>query len=289
MLWPWVLRYRAARIAARLERQRTFRPGEPHGLNGELIVSLTSYPKRFPTLHLTIKSLLNQSLAADRTILWLSPGENRLLPPAVRDLQSDRFEIRVYPLDLRSYAKIIPVLEQHPDATVVTADDDLYYPVDWLKDLVEIARRDPKVIVCHRAHKPAYDLDGRLKPYRQWSWNVPHARHEPCLFPTGVGGVLYPPGILHPDAVDRAAFTALAPHADDAWLFFMGRLAGARYTKTPHDFHLVTWLGSQTTSLMQHNVDGDGNDLQLQALEDRYGLLGAPRTDRKTLLSPSGG
>jgi hypothetical protein len=44
----------------------------PHNLPGELIVSLTSYPDRFPTLHKTVRSLLSQDMLADRTILWVA-------------------------------------------------------------------------------------------------------------------------------------------------------------------------------------------------------------------------
>ena len=41
--------------------------------NGEdkVIVSLTSYPARFDTIHLCIKSLMYQTIKPDKIILWL--------------------------------------------------------------------------------------------------------------------------------------------------------------------------------------------------------------------------
>ena len=36
-----------------------------------VMISLTSYPKRFPELDLCIKSLVNQRMKADRIVLWL--------------------------------------------------------------------------------------------------------------------------------------------------------------------------------------------------------------------------
>jgi hypothetical protein len=50
-----------ARFGAR-RRLRRPRPGKRHGLDGELIVSLTSYPARYDTLHLTLGCLLDQSI-----------------------------------------------------------------------------------------------------------------------------------------------------------------------------------------------------------------------------------
>lgn len=251
----------------------TYRQGRPHGLATLLIVSLTSYPKRYPTLDLTIKSLLDQSVRPDQIILWLSQSEYDALPHSVMALQSAAFGVRVYPPDLRSYVKIVPTLQAFPTATIVTADDDVYYPTDWLEGLVRVAGHNPGAITCHRAHRPTYHPDGRLRPYAEWVWNAPAQAEPESLFPTGVGGVLYPPGSLDPSVVDASIFMALAPHADDAWLFFMGHLAGSRYAKVPGDFHLLTWPGSQATSLMRQNVDNNENDRQINTLEQHFGII----------------
>lgn len=251
----------------------SFRPGEVHGLPGKLVVSLTSYPKRYPTLDLTLKSLLDQDVKPDLIVLWLTPDEHAALPASVTSLQSPALEIRLYPHDLRSYAKIIPSLEAFPDAYIVTADDDLFYPPHWLGALTRRVTSAGPCIVCHRAHRPTYYPDGALRPYADWVWNTPALPERASLFPTGVGGVLYPPRSLHPDVLDSATFLALAPHADDVWLFFMGHLAGSRYEKVPGDFHLLVWPGSQATSLMEQNVDNNQNDAQIKALEQRFGLV----------------
>ena len=36
-----------------------------------VIISLTSFPRRFPELDLCLKSLFNQEMKADRIVLWL--------------------------------------------------------------------------------------------------------------------------------------------------------------------------------------------------------------------------
>src|SRR3954466_7969070 len=68
--------------------------GRPHRLPGELIVSLTSYPPRYPTLAKTLKSLLAQDVWADRTILWLEEKDVSALPDDVRALTEVGLEVR---------------------------------------------------------------------------------------------------------------------------------------------------------------------------------------------------
>lgn len=91
--------------------------------------------------------------------------------------------------------KLIPALELWPDAWFVTADDDVYYPPDWLEQLVGQARRG--TVVGTRVHLAPLDPSGRLTPYGSWTMAT-HLLRAPSadtrLFPTGVGGVLYPPG-----------------------------------------------------------------------------------------------
>src|SRR6185312_7028817 len=100
---------RAEHAVARFTRQT----GRPHGLHGELIVSLTSYPARFGVLGKTIKSLLSQTIRPDRTVLWVAHNDFVEIPTAVRNLEQHGLEIRLCE-DIRSYKKIVPSLRQWP-------------------------------------------------------------------------------------------------------------------------------------------------------------------------------
>jgi len=119
------------RMACASWRLRHPRRGRAHNLGSELIVSLTSHPPRFPTLHLTLGCLLDQSFRADRVILWIAHDDMALLPAAVRKLERRGLEIRACD-DIRSYKKLVPALEAFPHAFIVTADDDLELAPDWL-------------------------------------------------------------------------------------------------------------------------------------------------------------
>lgn len=243
-----------------------------HGLPAPLIVSLTSYPPRFATLHLTLRSLLRQTVAPDQTILWIAHGDLPLLPRRVRDLEAEGLSIRSCD-DLRSYKKLIFALEQNPGAFIVTADDDIYYPPNWLEWLVGAFDPAEPTITCMRAHRLRTGPDGSIAPYRTWEWEV---RDESALrpsvdvMPTSGAGALYYPGSLHPDVTERAAFLQLCPTADDLWFYWMGRLAGSRYKVATKTFRLIAWPYPEDQTLAGENMAG-GNDRQIRALEEIFG------------------
>ena len=278
---PQHFRNRLGEIKAKLRVKQAeravarFRParGRPHGLPSELVVSLTSHAPRFPTLAKTLRSLLTQQIRADRTILWLEAKDLPDLPEDVKELTAAGLEIRTC-TNVRSYNKIIHTLLEFPAAYIVTADDDIYYPPDWLGVLVGGVLPGQNVIVCRRAHRPI-GRDGDFGPYSEWHWEfVTGGEVRDDLFPTGVGGVLYPPGSLALEVTDMASLKLLAPTADDVWLFCMAKRAGTRHRQVGGRFPLVSWAGSQEVGLEHLNVL-EGNDRQLRAVWRKYCASGS--------------
>lgn len=253
-----------AEIAARPEG-----PGRPHGLPGPLVVSLTSYPPRFGTLAHTLRGLLRQTVQPDRVILWLDRDDAPALPAEVSALGRAGIEIAFCP-PWRSYRKIVPTLQAHPDAFVVTADDDVYYPADWLERLVAAAAGGAGV-ACHRAHRVRLRPDGAPLPYAHWDHNIDAPETSDRVFLTGVMGVLYAPGALHPDVTRADIFTELCPTADDIWLHWMHRRAGVAATKIGGRSRIVEWEGSQAQSLRSGNLQGTANDAAIAAMIARFG------------------
>jgi len=241
-----------------------------HSLPGELIVSLTSYGPRFKSLRATLECLLCQSVRPDRVILWVAHEDLASLPKIVTALTGHGLEIRETG-DIGPYKKIIPALREFPAAFIVTADDDLYYAPDWLKDLIESWDGHRKQIVCHRAHFIRADGKGMLLPYNEWKQCVKKPKTSPVLFPTGGAGVLYPPESLAKEAVDESQFMGLAPRADDLWLYWMGRRAGAHYKLARRMHGILTWPGTQKIALRDENQGQNGNDIKIGNLIRHYG------------------
>jgi hypothetical protein len=252
-------------------------PARHHGLPAPLIVSLTSYAPRFRSLALTLQCLISQSVRPDGLLLWLADEDFDVLPAEVRALKLEGLEI-LRAVDTRSYKKIVPALAAHPEAFIATADDDVYYWPTWLEDLVSRYEPGSCDVLALRAHRIRLDAKGRPAPYINWRFNVREDEASPLIFPTGVGGVLYPPGSLHEDTTDVDKFMRLCPSNDDLWMFWMSRLAGAQSRKVGPRRAFVPWPRSQRVGLQHENLSpGAGFDAQIANMIAHYGWPLNPR------------
>lgn len=266
----WKRKRRVAAALAELEGRTV--TGRPHGLPAPLVVSLTSYPARFGTLALTLRAVLRQTVQADRVVLWLAAGDVGQLPPEVLALKAEGLEIGLCE-DIRSFKKIVPTLRETPESFILTADDDIAYGPTWVEDSVAAVDPSRPEVICHRARRILLQADGQPVPYVEWESNIGPAV-GPLVFSTGVSGVLYPPGVFHPDTCKAELFRELTPAADDVWLWWMYRMTGAVARKVGPPQRIVEWPGSQVTQLRQGNVAQNGNDRQIAAMIARYGFPG---------------
>ena len=91
--------------------------------------------------------------------------------------------------------KLVPALAEFKDAYIVTADDDIYYPRDWLSMLVSavnLERREG----CRRPARAMDRIRGRWLLCSIHMLEVAWERRTPAsarVLLTGVGGTLYPP------------------------------------------------------------------------------------------------
>lgn len=262
---------RAAWLAAALFRHP--RPGRPHGLGGPLIVSLTSYPPRYGSLHLTLRCLLSQSVQPDHVILWIAEADMSALPHRVLKLRGHGLTIRSFPRDIKSYKKLVPVLKEWPDAYILTADDDCGYPTDWVARYVAAARTMPGAIHCLRARQHGGSRPADT-PYMSWQ-AAPQGATGPTIVPIGVGGILYPGArSLDARATDEASFQSLAPTADDLWFYWMARLADtAVHVIDGQRVVFGPWPSNRRgPTLFEINGPGGANDRQIGKLSEALPL-----------------
>lgn len=188
-----------------------------------IIVSLTSIPERMYDVHYTLYSLLNQQVKPDKVILWLSnddfPNGELDLPKEVLGLQRNGLSIRFCD-ELKSYKKIIPALETYPNDIIVTADDDIFYPPNWLKILYEDYRRNENDIIAHRVRRININ-NGKIDDYCTWKINEKTDDYSFLNFATGAGGVLYPPNCFYKDILNKEIFLNKCKYSDDIWLWAM--------------------------------------------------------------------
>jgi hypothetical protein len=250
--------------------------------NPKIIVSLTSYPARIPRIHYTIISLLKQTIKPDEVILWLGyeqfPNRNNDLPEELLKLQNHGLTIK-YSKDIRSYKKLIPALHEYPDDIIVTADDDVFYPNNWLELLINSYNQDHTVIHCHRAHKITFTQNGDICSYNNWKGTIEYGETMKSYinFMTGVGGVLYPPHSLFKEILKEELFFKLAPTNDDIWFWAMAVMnetkicvvknnIGKMLSNTPIDYdNIINPNGLCAVNVMQCQ-----NDIQIKQVLKHY-------------------
>lgn len=248
-------------------------PSRKHNIPGHLILSLTSYPKRYHILYNTLRKLLHQSVTPDLFILNLDEHEYDVLPDNIKRFPG--LTINLFKYDIKQYNKLIPTLIKYPDSYIVTFDDDKRYPYDALEKLT--SSFVPGCIISGRAHgaKIKHTADGvrtdsknvEFLPYKLWSHDK-----DSILFPTGCGGVLYSPNSLDPRVTDMDKFMKLCPTGDDIWFFFMGRLKGTKVimTKDYNDYHDWDCTINGTLSII-NNIYGM-NDVQIKNMVKECGF-----------------
>lgn len=245
---------------------------QPHNMAQPVIVSLTSYPPRFPWLALTLRCLLCQSIKPDKLILWVAHADYDALPAEVLALQQHGLCIERVP-DLKPYKKLIPALQQFGfDVNHVIADDDMYYPANWLESL--LAEGDGQSVVCHfsREWRTAPDLD--IPTYTEWPAMAPGARSRYGLL-IGHGGVWFPPGSLGPEACDYELASQLCPLQDDIWFSWHALMRGFAIQRTAVSVPRFSWPGADDGGLAlsaRNNPPGGGNDVAVQKMVAHYGI-----------------
>ncbi len=240
------------------------------------IVSLTSFPARIDRLWLVIETLLRQTYKPYKVVLWLAESQFEsveTLPKSLRKLQQKGLEIR-FCEDLQSHKKYFYAMQDYSEFSVITVDDDTFYPEDLVEGLVKCSEDHPGLVCCYLAHQ-IVSQDGVVSKYADWI-SCYEALQGPSttLVPIGCEGVLYPPGTLDKRAFDRGAIKRLCPIADDLWLKAMSAINEISvFRVNPHSFpfaNLVYSRKSGNFTLSDINNGQKMNDHQLNAIIGEY-------------------
>lgn len=245
----------------------------------KVIVSLTSFPQRMQYLQKGLYSLMNQEYKPNMIILWLSedqfPNRNYDLPDEILELQMYGLTIRWLQGDLRSYKKLIPALKEFPEDIIVTADDDLYYPSDWLKKLVDAYLASPKCIHCHLITRLIIN-NSVINSVKKENWMKGTSSYYNKLL--GGSGTLYPPHSLNQEVMNKTVFLDIAPTSDDIWFWAMAVINGTTIhwisngikelyyiEKTQENTPCLTKINDQEENLFKQHIN---------AVAQKYGIIG---------------
>lgn len=241
----------------------------------EIIISLTSYPKRIDSVAPCVMSLLAQKVRADKVMLWLGeddfPNKEKDLPKKLLLLTERGLDIRWCEKSLYSHDKYFWIMQEQPDAVVITVDDDICYQKDLIATLLEQHEAFPNCVISNRQHRVLAE-NGTVKPYEQWAMQQRDFLDEPrmSLLSTGIAGILYPSRCFPDSVFDAELINELCPRTDDIWLFIHELLNDISVVATKIRFKYNYVPGTQENGLFHENVKLGGNDSVLSTLFEKY-------------------
>ena len=247
--------------------------------NKKIIISLTTFPERIKELKYVLYSLFNQTVKADKIVLYLSEEEFKNkendLPEDIKQFENYGLEIR-WVKNLRSYNKLIYALKDFPNDIIVTVDDDIFYDKNLIKNLYKSYVKNPEYIHANRVHKIVKNSNDNILPYEYWIKEIDTSKVDFTNFLTGVGGVLYPPNVFNEEVFKEEVFTKICPYADDIWFWSMGVLNNkkVKVAQKPVRFKYINLkrekgLNDEKT-LAKTNVLTMQNDDQIQNVLNQY-------------------
>ena len=234
----------------------------------DYVVSLTTYPARVGNVWRVIEMAANQRGIKEKYAICLylikSEFEGIDLPAKIKELQARGLTVKFNEENLKCHNKYFYAFKDYPEKTVITIDDDLQYNHHTISGLIKKNKEYPKCIIYNRGNRIL-----KNEPYNNWPFveNLTCPQHD--VFPTGVGGVLYPPHCCNRFVTDMEVIKKTCLLADDLWLNFMSRLNHTKVVQTGlKSTYMVLPDTSQQTALwlVNNDVVQVGNDVQINEI-----------------------
>lgn len=263
--------------------------------NGDIFVSLTSFPARIGIVWLTIDSIMRQKLRPANITLYLSkeefPQKRDLLPKRLRKYENLGLRIVFVDNNLKPHKKYFYSFQDNHGKCIVTVDDDLLYDDDLLLKLWDIHSAHPGCICANKGRKISLSKDG-FNSYNNWDEIIDMGDFVGSdLLACGYGGVLYPPDFylkFRDRICDAQAIEETSLCADDLWLKAQELRADVKVCVRSYYPHPVSLPSSSKSALSTTNRDmiKNGNDNQWILLDNKYNLRELIlRNDQENIIS----
>lgn len=192
----------------------------------KVIVSLTSYPKRFCVLPYALKSICRQTVQPDMILLNLCEEENpdkTLIDNVLKENKlNDKVTVNWYKEPIRSYGKLIPALQKYPGDIIITVDDDKEYNENLIKEMLIEHSNKPKCIICGVCEAL---MDNCQVNFEKYDNLIQKKKPYMGAFIIGSYGVLYPPHCFKDTVFNSALYRKIFPTDDDIWFSYCARIS----------------------------------------------------------------
>jgi len=223
---------------------------------------------------MVIETILRQKAKPDKIVLWLYADEfdgRQSLPRKLLRLEKRGLEIRFCGENLMPHKKYYYTMLEYPDANVITVDDDIFYPPDFMIKLLKYHHSYPEEIVCTIGRKIKI-VDNKIYPYREWEHIKLDSTPSFQTIPIGAGGVLFPARSLPPESFDKEKITINVLMNSDLWLKIMSLKAETRVVCISGEYKklFIPLLYRNDIKLMKTNIGKGRNDRVLKKLMELY-------------------
>ena len=159
----------------------------------KIIVSFTSYYKRFGILTNVIQSIKQQTLLPKKILLVLYKDDfykYKLNLTGIEIIKVNKY--------IKSHKKYFYSMINYRDYAIITLDDDIFYPSDTILSIYESYIKHPNIISGRRSHLMRYKKNNELKKYANWiiDQKIVNGSDYNVFITTGAGAI-YPPDILN--------------------------------------------------------------------------------------------
>lgn len=219
-----------------------------------IIVSLTSFGERLQIeAPIAINSILHNNILPDKICLTVNSGD--IVPEEL--LHNNLIEIIYSDLDIKGHNKYYHTMLKYPDAVIITIDDDIEYPIDFIEKCVDAYKDFPNVVNACRVHKIKMTND-HLMPYNMWEWNCKNEEPSYRLFFTSGAGTVFPPNIFSAFDLEDIEKTL---YADDVYLNNLCRINKIKVRRIPgnHFYRDIKMLPNKF-QLCSINLNGNNDD-----------------------------
>lgn len=242
------------------------RSGRPE----RLVVTLSTTPSRARHLLPTLRSLIDQTLAANRIVLALPRTSRRdgAPYPDPAELQlPDGVEILACE-DQGPATKLLPALAAEPAARLIVVDDDVVYPRDFLATLLSAHRAWPDAAIGYRGVVVDPSVAFRDLPHI-FATAVNEPRPVDILF--GTWGYLLPPAALDRAVADFSGRPEAVRSVDDIWISAHLALRGIERRVASAAMYPIETLSTLRGSLTGGiNRSGENDQIALSLFSDLW-------------------
>lgn len=231
---------------------------------GNIIVSLTTFPARISTVWMVIESLFNQSVQPREIRLYLSkeefPCQDRQLPKSLLKYVGLGLSIIFVDRNIMPHIKYVyafqDILLNKKDYLVITVDDDMYYRKDMVEHLLKLHKLFPNCVCANSSRTIKVGSS-----YNNWINEAEAMSPSHKYLALGVGGVLYPVKLFTDKRMfDYEMIRKYCLRADDLWLKAFELINNIPVVTGDLYISFIDIIGTQAIALSATNTDDNSNE-----------------------------